>query len=110
MHTFDDWVLTGSIFIPMIGAAVLMILPRENELWLKGTALLASLVTLGFGVYLLANFDYDNAKSAQFELKKTWIEVINSKYHVFVDGISLPLLLLSMFIVVLCIFYSWDHF
>src|SRR5205807_1513591 len=39
-----------------------------------------------------------------------WIAVIHSRYHVFVDGISLPLLLLSMLIVVLCIIYSWDHF
>src|SRR5436190_17067242 len=110
MNGFDHWVLTGSIFIPIIGAVVLMILPRENEAWLKGTALLASLVTLGFGVYLLAQFDYDSAKAPQFEVKRAWIDVINSKYHVFVDGISLPLLLLSMFIVVLCIIYSWDHF
>src|SRR5947207_2106050 len=110
MNGFDHWVLTGSIFVPIIGAALLMFFPRESEASLKVIALLTSLVTLGLGVYLLAQFDYDNAKSAQFELKKTWIEVINSKYHVFVDGISLPLLLLSMFIVVLCIIYSWDHF
>src|SRR5687767_15749928 len=28
----------------------------------------------------------------------------------FVDGMSLPLLLLSMLITVLCVIYSWDHF
>src|SRR5436190_10542246 len=110
MNGFDHWVLTGSIFVPIIGAALLMFFPRESEASLKVIALLTSLVTLGLGVYLLAQFDYNNAKTPQFEVKRAWIDVINSKYHVFVDGISLPLLLLSMFIVVLCIIYSWDHF
>ena len=36
--------------------------------------------------------------------------MINSRYHIGIDGISLPLLLLSMVITVLCVIYSWDHF
>ena len=36
--------------------------------------------------------------------------MIHSRYHMGIDGISLPLLILSMFITVLCIIYSWNHF
>ena len=49
-------------------------------------------------------------RSLQFGVNKQWIEIIGSRYHIGVDGLSLPLLILSMFIVVLCIIYSWDHF
>jgi len=88
----------------------MMLWPRDDETGLKGIALITALSTLAMGVYMAIQFDYDNAKTAQFEVNRNWIAVINSHYHVFVDGISLPLLVLSMLIVVLCIIYSWDHF
>jgi NADH-quinone oxidoreductase subunit M len=77
---------------------------------MKAVALLTTLVTAGVGGYLLANFNYDAADKLQFEVNRPWIDVISSRYHVAVDGISLPLLALSMFITVLCVIYSWDHF
>src|SRR6185436_2705015 len=80
------------------------------ETAIKGIALATSVVTLGVGVYILTQFDYDHTRVPQFNVNRPWIKVINSNYHVFIDGISLPLLLLSMLIVVLCIIYSWDHF
>src|SRR5205823_8007611 len=46
----------------------------------------------------------------QFGVNRSWIEVIHSRFHIGVDGISLPLLALSALISVLCIVYSWDHF
>ena len=36
--------------------------------------------------------------------------MIHSRYHIGIDGISLPLLILTMIIVPLCVIYSWDHF
>ena len=36
--------------------------------------------------------------------------MIHSRYHMGIDGISLPLLLLSMLITTVCIIYSWNHF
>src|SRR3954469_11544331 len=110
MNTFDHWALTAAVFLPMAGAVLMMLLPREGEFGLKATALVTSVATLGVGVYLLFQFDYDHAKAPQFEVNRGWIDVINSRYHVFIDGISLPLLVLSMFIVLLCVIYSWDHF
>jgi NADH-quinone oxidoreductase subunit M len=43
-------------------------------------------------------------------VNESWIDVINSRYQLGIDGISLPLLVLSMFITVLCVIYSWNHF
>jgi NADH-quinone oxidoreductase subunit M len=46
----------------------------------------------------------------QFGQDKSWIELINARYLVAMDGISLPLIALTMLVVPLVIIYSWDHF
>ena len=62
------------------------------------------------GVLLLTNFDYDDGRTLQFVVDKSWIPFINSRYIVGIDGISLPLIALTMLIVPLCIIYRWNHF
>jgi NADH-quinone oxidoreductase subunit M len=110
MNWFDHWALSLAVFIPVGGAAVMMLMPRAKETLLKGTALLTSLLALGVGVYVTAHFDYNHTGALQYQVNRSWIDVINSRFHVGVDGISLPLMMLSLFIVVLCVVYSWDHF
>jgi NADH-quinone oxidoreductase subunit M len=110
VNGFDHWVLTGTIAVPIIGACLIAAIPRAKELEIKAVALLTTLVTLGLGVYLITQFDYGQSKLLQFQVNRPWIDVIHSRYHVGVDGISLPMLVLSMFITVCCVLYSWDHF
>jgi NADH-quinone oxidoreductase subunit M len=107
--TADNWLLSAGVFTPLAGILVMLFLPRSQELYLKVVALAASLVTLAFGIVTLIRFDYDDAGSLQFFANTKWIDVIHSRYIVGLDGVSLPLLILSMAIVVLCIIYSWDH-
>jgi NADH-quinone oxidoreductase subunit M len=106
----DDWGLTLAVFLPVVGAAVMLLVPREDEGAHKAIALLSTLAVFGVLVLVAANFDYDNAGTLQFVVNKEWIPVIDSRYHIGVDGISLPLLLLTGLIVPLCVFYSWHHF
>ena len=102
MDTFDDWALTLAVFLPLVGAVVMLLVPRARGGCHKVIALVTTLATLGVGVYLLVDFDYDDADGASSStVDKPWIDVINSRYHVGIDGISLPLLLLSMLITVL---------
>ena len=102
--------LTAAIFLPIVGAALLALIPRDREEMLKAVALLVTAATAVIGLALLFGFDYDDAGSLQYESNTNWIEVINSRYHIAIDGISLPLMILSMVITVLCVIYSWDHF
>jgi NADH-quinone oxidoreductase subunit M len=111
MHSwFDSWALTLVVFTPAIGAVIAMLIPREYEETIKQVALLTTLATLGFTIATLAKFDYGKTSTLQFSVNKNWIDVINSHYHVAVDGISLPMVALSSFITVLCVIYSWNHF
>ncbi|HZQ26498.1 MAG TPA: NADH-quinone oxidoreductase subunit M [Acidimicrobiales bacterium] len=110
MNGFDHWALTAAVFLPLVGAVLVGLVPKTDETLQKAIALVTSLVVLADGAYLLARFDYGNSSALQFEVNRHWIDAINSRYHIGIDGISLPLLLLSMFITVLCVIYSWDHF
>ena len=109
MDWFDDWALTLAIFIPLIGMAVVLCIPRVEERLIKVVALSTTLLTLLVGLGILARFDYDK-HGLQLSANESWIDVINSRYHVGIDGISLPLLILSMLITVMAVVYSWNHF
>ena len=110
MDWFDSWALSLAVFIPAVGALVVMAIPRANEDAHKLAALVTTALTLLVGIGILARFEYDQAGTLQFGVDKSWIEVINSRYHMGLDGIALPLLILTMGITLLCIVYSWDHF
>src|SRR5215213_2695895 len=107
--TNDNWALSAAVFVPLIGVAVMMFIPRREEQLHKIIALLTSLATLGVGVFILVNFDFDRTQNLQFYVDERWIDVIRSRYIVGMDGMSLPLVLMTMVVVVLCIIYSWDH-
>jgi NADH-quinone oxidoreductase subunit M len=102
--------LTAAIFLPVLGLAVLGLIPRAREDALKVAALVTTLATLVVGVVITIGFDFGQSDKLQYGANERWIDVINSRYHIGLDGISLPLLLLSMLITVLCVIYSWDHF
>ena len=102
--------LTAAIFLPVLGAVLLGVIPKSQEKALKVAALLITLATAVVGVVITLGFDFGDTARMQFTANEKWIEVINSRYHIGIDGISLPLLLLSMVITVLCVIYSWDHF
>jgi NADH-quinone oxidoreductase subunit M len=109
MDWFDSWALSLVTFIPAVGAAIVLLVPRREELAIKVTALIATIASFGLSLAVLADFDYDATQQLQFDVDKEWIPVINSRYHVAVDGISLPLLVLTAFITLLCVVYSWNH-
>ncbi len=111
MTQFDSWVLTLVTFVPAIGALLVMAVPKAEEELQKVLALSTSLATLGLIGYVIANYDASStAPQLQFARTNRWIDVINAKYKVGIDGLGLPLLALSCAIVVLVIIYSWNHF
>jgi NADH-quinone oxidoreductase subunit M len=107
---FDSWGVTLAVFLPAAGMVIVLAIPKAQERALKVTTLATTLATLAVGIAMLARFDYDRTGVLQFQVNKSWIDVINSRYHMGVDGISLPLLLMTMLITVMCVIYTWDHF
>ena len=87
----------------------MLFIPKAEEALIKSVAIATAIATLAVGIYTMIQFDYGNAGSMQFVAQHDWISVIKSSYFIGIDGISLPLYLLSMVITVLVMIYSWDH-
>src|SRR6266581_6972777 len=64
---------------------------------------------LAIAVAIAAGFDYGAHSGLQFELNIRWITAIGARYHVGIDGISLPLYLLTFLLSFLCAIYSWKY-
>ena len=111
MEWFGTWGLTLTVFLPLLGALLLGLISKENENALKRTGLAATALAFIASLVLIGQFDFSSSSynTYQFEVSETWIGAINANYHVGIDGISLPLLVLSTFVMVLGVIYSWNH-
>jgi NADH-quinone oxidoreductase subunit M len=105
----DGWGLSLMVFVPLLGALIMMFVPEDQEETHKTLALAASLSAGAIGVVVLANFDYGNSQSLQFLVDHPWIGVIDARYIMAIDGISLPLVALTLLVTPLVIIYSWNH-
>lgn len=103
----NDWGLVLVTFLPLAGALVMMAVPKENEEAHKLIALVSSALALVMGILLLIEFD--TGGGLQFVVDREWIPLINSGFIMGIDGISLPLLVLTVLVVPLVVIYSWDH-
>tara|TARA_B110000438_G_C15800268_1_gene644806 strand:+ start:827 stop:2464 length:1638 start_codon:yes stop_codon:yes gene_type:complete len=109
-NLLDSWGLTVATFSPLVGALVMFMIPKEREDKHRLIALVTSIWVAFVALMVLIWFDLDATDKLQFVVDKGWIQAINSRYVIGIDGISLPLLLLTVLIVPLCIIYSWNHF
>ena len=98
--------LSTLLVIPLVGVALLVIMPRENKDLLKWIALVTTLVNLAVSLPLYFNFDLA-APGYQFEESAAWIPAFNIGYHVGVDGLSLFLVLLTTFLSAVAVLSSW---
>jgi NADH-quinone oxidoreductase subunit M len=105
----QQWLLSVGTFLPLAGVLVMLFIPKRDEALVKGTAIVTAAATLLVGVYTAMQFDYGQAAKQQFFTTNDWIRPIKATYTVGMDGISLPLYLLSMVITLLVMIYSWDH-
>ncbi len=104
-----NWALTAGTFFPLVGVAIMFLIPKGEEQLHKLVALTTAAVTLGIGIFTVVRFDYDQGSASQFYVDTSWINVIKSRYIMAIDGLSIPLYILSMVIVLLVMIYSWDH-
>ncbi|HEY0782045.1 MAG TPA: NADH-quinone oxidoreductase subunit M [Thermoanaerobaculia bacterium] len=90
-------VLGWITLLPLFGAGLVMLVPREEEAIHRGLGLLTAIVT--FVVSLLILPDFDAAKTGfQLEVDKVWIAPLGIRFHLGIDGISLWLVLLTTFL------------
>jgi NADH-quinone oxidoreductase subunit M len=84
--------------LPLFGAGLVMLVPREEESIHRGLGLFTTIVTFLVSLLILNDFDATQA-GFQLEVNKVWIEPLGIRFHLGIDGISLWLVLLTTFLV-----------
>jgi len=97
--------LSAILFIPAIGAIVIALLARQA----RTVRLMAALFTLvSFILALVAFVQFDRSVAGlQFVEQVSWIKALGAQYYLGVDGLSMPLLLLTTFLGFVAVFVSW---
>jgi NADH-quinone oxidoreductase subunit M len=101
-------ILSLTTFLPLVGALFILALRGEDEAAKRNArwvALWATLVTLAVSLNLLWRFD-PALPEFQFVEKHAWLGGYGT-YHMGVDGISLPFVILTTALMPLCIVASW---
>jgi len=98
--------LSAIIFLPVIGAIIIALLPGANPRRIKLTAAFFTAVSFALSLALFAMFDR-SIDGPQFVEQLSWIPAFNVQYFMGVDGLSLPLVLLTTFIGFLAVLISW---
>jgi NADH-quinone oxidoreductase subunit M len=116
MELIRQNLLTVLIFLPLLGAAGVLVLRQPKHV--RGAAMATTLIVFTLSLLMLipAIFDWTRALPynygsvggvVQLENRASWIPSIHAEYLVAVDGISLPMVLLSNLVFVLAVVASW---
>jgi NADH-quinone oxidoreductase subunit M len=109
-----DW----TIYLTFLGVGLIMLLPQESKSLIRWVALVTGVAALL--VALKDYFNYNDWVNAQISahgalqdgftqiVNVSWIPALNVKYHLAVDGISYPLIVLNGFVCVTGILFSWN--
>jgi len=113
--SLNPYILTLVTFLPAAGAVLLAFFPRRDR-DVRWFALGISVITLLVSLHLPWHFHESAAsmipsatanRQFVFEINKLWIASPNIHYHMGIDGISLWLVILTTFLVPLCVMVSW---
>ncbi|MEI6084172.1 MAG: NADH-quinone oxidoreductase subunit M [Verrucomicrobiota bacterium] len=102
-----DWIIYSSF----LGAGLIMLLPRESKTLIRWVALLTGVV--GLLIALNGYFDHKAWIAAgnvglRDIINRPWIPTLGASYHLAVDGINFPLIVLNGFVCVTGILFSWN--
>jgi NADH-quinone oxidoreductase subunit M len=88
-------ILTATVFTPIVGMVVILLLPERWVNGIRAVGVAFTAVALGFSAWALAKFDPGITGTMQFEELHQWIPSVNIFYHFGVDGLSMPLFILT---------------
>ena len=103
-------ILSIVTFLPLVGALFILLVrgtPEAVARNARAVALWTSLAT--FGAALVLWFDFDRAEAGfQFVERASWLPEWGIAYHMGIDGISMPFILLSALLIPICVLASWE--
>ncbi len=105
MEFIQSNILTLLLLAPALGMLLVLLAPSERTGLIKWGSIAFSLVPIGLSIIMWVSYNQTQA-GFQFEQQAPWFPQINSSYHVGVDGISIPLIVLGAFLTPLSMLMS----
>ena len=100
-------ILSALIFLPISGGVAILAFSNEHQgRRAKLIALISSLLSISLCFLLYYRFDL-TLPTMQFQESSVWIQPLNIYYFLGIDGISLPMILLTCFITLLVVLDAW---
>ncbi|MFC1900707.1 NuoM family protein [Chloroflexota bacterium] len=103
--------LSTIIFLPIVGAILIAIFGGGRDKLTKYLAAIFTIIPLIIAIGIFAGFDKSAAAAGviQYEVNIPWITALNANYHLGVDGLSMPLVLLTTFLGFMVVLISWKE-
>jgi NADH-quinone oxidoreductase subunit M len=98
--------LTVLIFVPIAGGLVVLLVPRGRDSSVRWLGLIASVAALVAAAVVFIRFESGTA-AVQFAERAAWVPALGITYHIGVDGISLPLVVLTALMMPIALLSSW---
>ena len=92
-------------FAPLVGALIILCIPKEKEQWIRGVAYAAAGLSLLLSLVMIPSFNI-GTHEMQFVERFAWIPSFGVQYFMGVDGLSFPLVLLTTFMCVIALIGS----
>jgi len=102
----EQQILTLITFFPVIGVALLLLVPKERADSIKALSLIIAFITFLLSIMMYVMFD-PVANGMQFEVNVPWVAAFGIHYHLGIDGISLLLIMLTTILSLIAILSSW---
>ncbi len=103
----DFPILSAITFTPIIAGIIILFMPAERKFAIRIVALVAATVALLLSVWAYVSFGQVTADYA-FEEQYQWIPALGISYHVGVNGINMPLVLLTGIVIFTGVLISWN--
>ena len=100
-------ILSWLIWLPVAGMVAILFIPREKADVIKIVAAVATGLQLWLAIMVWLSFDTDSG-IFQFTENASWIPSFNINYALGLDGLSLPMVILTPLLSFLAIFLSWN--
>ena len=108
MQSTITWpILSVLIWLPVAAGAAMLLLGDKSIALGRWIALITTAVTFGISTLLWTHFDTTTAQM-QFVEERNWIPLFNAFYSIGVDGIAMPLIVLTAFITPLVVIAGWS--
>src|SRR3990172_8937018 len=95
-----------TIFLPLAGAAIVLLMKSTAGAVIRTTGALTAAATFAASLFLAGGFD-PSAAGFQMVTRIPWVDNLSISFHVGIDGMSLLLILLTTFMTPLALLGSW---